>query len=492
MFPDNDRYQCERELGSGAMGTVYLAKDTKLKRNVTIKVLHPHLLVKDTLRKRFLNEARAIASVNHPNIVSLYDVVDGEHPFLVMEYIQGHTLEHYLAKNASLPNLVLFELTQQLLEGLAAAHESHIIHRDIKPSNIIIDPRGYVKITDFGVAHILNQDTLTVSGQILGTPQYISPEVVKMGCLSDKSDLFSAGCLLYRAATGTSPFPGDNPHHVMQNICNTSPQEPSEQNPKIFAVLGETFISLLAKKPEERPAIKSIQDKLVRFITESELQVSRQNLLDYTSSPADYTRKENHILYSYYHKKAQKAERNGNTTQAHRYFYQAGLFNEDSGTKKWVQQKSFSFNKTAFLSFLAGVCCLGLFAFLFYDGLFQKENVTHANSQIQEPLVLSADTIITKTKIEVSDTESVVTQPPTTKPSPKGFLLIKTRPPFAQIFLGGKDLGKTPLSTPTRINAGIYKLVIQKKGCKTLQKTIRISKNDTLILAFELERIDLE
>jgi len=254
------RYRIEGLLGSGSMGTVYLAHDAKLGRPVAVKTLRDLVLDEDmraVFLSRFQNEARAAALLHHPNIVQIFDVGDDPKlgPYLVFEYVEGQTLKRRLKKQGPLPREELLDLAQQVGDALATAHVAGVIHRDLKPENLLITANGQVKLADFGIARVPNAD-LTKEGQFLGTPCYSAPETLRGGEYSEQSDIFSFGAVLYEAATGERAFPGTEAMAVAHSVMNAEPLPPSEANrgARIPASVDTALLRALSKTPGARYA----------------------------------------------------------------------------------------------------------------------------------------------------------------------------------------------------------------------------------------------
>ena len=252
------RYQILRELGRGAMGTVYLAHDSRLDRPVALKV--PQFTAADgpEIRQRFLGEARAAATIEHPNICPLYDVgeVNGT-PYLTMAYVPGLSLAQLLEALAPLPERQAAALVRQLAAALQAAHERGIIHRDLKPSNIMINQRGEPVVLDFGLARRLRQDgaRLTRTGQPLGTPAYMSPEQVTgaVQAMGPGCDIYALGVILYQLLTGRLPFAGSMAE-VLGQIVAQPPEPPSKHRPGLDPRLEAVCLKALSKKVADRYA----------------------------------------------------------------------------------------------------------------------------------------------------------------------------------------------------------------------------------------------
>src|SRR5438874_10535098 len=247
------RYEIIEELGRGAMGLVYKALDPTIGRTVALKTmrLDVHGLETEDMLPRFKNEARAAGLLNHPNIVTIYDA--GEHEgifYIAMEFIEGTTLHALLFEKRVLTAEEVIELSRHMCKGLDYAHFHSIIHRDIKPANIMITPSGAVKIMDFGIAK--SGGGVTNTGQVLGTPNYMSPEQVKGKTLDGRSDLFSFGVILYEMITGEKPFVGQNVTTIIYKIVNESPIPPRDLDVTVHPGLSAVVTKALAKSPDDR------------------------------------------------------------------------------------------------------------------------------------------------------------------------------------------------------------------------------------------------
>ena len=214
-------YKIIEKLGEGGMGEVYLADDLKLQRKVAIKFLPQHLTDNQENIERFEREARAAAALNHPNIVTVYDIIESENQFcIIMEYVEGKTLRDILDTNSQFPIPNSYDIISQLCDGLACAHDSGIVHRDIKPENILIDDKGKVKILDFGLAKLKGASKLTKETSTLGTIYYMSPEQLQGHEIDQRADIWSLGVLIYELLSGEVPFKGEYETAVSYAILN--------------------------------------------------------------------------------------------------------------------------------------------------------------------------------------------------------------------------------------------------------------------------------
>jgi serine/threonine protein kinase/Leucine-rich repeat (LRR) protein len=251
-------YRLLKVLGQGGMGMVYLAEDPKLKRQIALKVMLPLHAANDKARHRFLREAQAQAAIEHDHIISIFQVdEDNGVPFLAMPLLRGETLADALKREQKLPLPEVLRIGREIAEGLAAAHERHLIHRDIKPGNIWLEgKRRRVKILDFGLARAEaegQQQHLTRTGNIVGTPAYMAPEQALGEPVDGRTDLFSLGCVLYQLATGELPFQGPTTMAVLTALAVKEPKPPGALNPEVPPELNELILHLMAKRPEARP-----------------------------------------------------------------------------------------------------------------------------------------------------------------------------------------------------------------------------------------------
>ena len=236
------------------MAKVFLGSDTVLGRTVAVKVLAPQFADDGGFVQRFRREAQAAASIGHPNIVSVFDTGsdDGVH-FIVMEYVEGRTLAEILAGGGRILPDRAIDIAMDVCRALEAAHARGVIHRDIKPGNIMLNPRGEVKVTDFGIARVTTTaDTVAQTAAILGTASYLSPEQAQGQPVDGRSDIYSLGCVLYEMVTGRPPFLGDSPVAVASKQVLEQPTPPSRLNPDVTADLDAVILRALAKNPANR------------------------------------------------------------------------------------------------------------------------------------------------------------------------------------------------------------------------------------------------
>jgi len=280
-----ERYEILEVLGEGGMAFVYKAMDTQLERYVAIKTLKPNYVNQETFVERFRREAKTAANLNHPNIVQIFDWGIEEEPFFVMEYIEGNTLTSIVAKNRTISLSDVLFIGAQVASGLQAAHQKGLVHRDIKPGNIMITPDGKVKVTDFGIVSLQNEESdITKTGSILGTASYISPEQAQGRPVSIESDLYSLGTVLYELIAGKPPFSGESPISTATKHLTDKPEKLSNFRKDIPKGVENAVLKLLEKSTFDR--FKSAEDLravLLQQRTSLQSEQTRENLVDLTS-----------------------------------------------------------------------------------------------------------------------------------------------------------------------------------------------------------------
>ena len=248
-----NRYEIMEQLGGGGMAIVYKGRDVILNRLVTIKVLREEYTSDEDFVKRFRSEAQAVASLSHPNIVSIYDVGRAaDVDYLVMEYIEGDDLKTVIKRHAPLTPVKAAQIAMQIAQALEHAHENNIVHRDVKPQNVLITRGGLAKLTDFGIAMGATAGTIVKTDEVMGSVHYVSPEQAKGEKTGPRSDIYSLGVVLYEMTTGALPFDGDNPVGVALKHVREDALLPSQVNPAIPLRLENIITAAMAKNPSRR------------------------------------------------------------------------------------------------------------------------------------------------------------------------------------------------------------------------------------------------
>ena len=276
MQPDAviaDRYEVEELVGSGGMSSVFRARDRLLERHVALKVLHEHYAADDDYVSRFRREARSVAQLSHPNVVTVID--RGQHAgreFIVFEYIDGENLKQLVTRTGRLPVRRALEVAIDSADALAFAHANGLVHRDVKPQNVLVDGEGDVRVTDFGIARSLDvQGGVTQTGTIMGTSSYLSPEQARGLPVTPESDVYSLGIVLWELLTGEVPFEGENFVAVALRHINELPPDLREVRPDAPPRLAAAVARALAKDPDDRfPTMDAFAGELRRSLAELE------------------------------------------------------------------------------------------------------------------------------------------------------------------------------------------------------------------------------
>lgn len=277
-----NRYQLRDLIGVGGMAKVYKATDRLLQRDVAIKILKDQYAEDDEFVKKFSNEALSAARLTHVNIVSVYDIgedlIEGKKiHYIVMEYVNGETLKDLIDRKKIISNHDIIDYSIQISQALNQAHSSNIVHRDIKPQNILMDRYGLLKVTDFGIARVSTNATITYTSSILGTVHYISPEQAKGKFVDEKSDLYSLGVVMYEMATGKVPFDADNSVGIAVMHIQDEPESPIKLNENLSPRLNDIIMKLLEKDPQKRfknanELIRALEDNSydIGFVSKSD------------------------------------------------------------------------------------------------------------------------------------------------------------------------------------------------------------------------------
>ncbi|PBC78660.1 serine/threonine protein kinase [Streptomyces sp. TLI_235] len=273
----NGRYVLQRLLGQGGMASVHLAYDTVLDRQVAVKTLHTELGREASFKERFRREAQAVARLQHTNIVQVYDsgediAADGAStPYIVMEYVEGRALRDVLndaiGQHGAMPTAQALKITAAVLSALEASHDQGLVHRDIKPGNVMVNTKGIVKVMDFGIARALQSGvtSMTQTGMVVGTPQYLSPEQALGKSVDARSDLYSVGCMLFELLTGGLPFDGDSAFSIAYKHVQEEPPAPSSINTTVPPAVDALVARALRKDPAHRfPTAEAMRDEVER------------------------------------------------------------------------------------------------------------------------------------------------------------------------------------------------------------------------------------
>ncbi|MEZ4453520.1 MAG: protein kinase [Nannocystaceae bacterium] len=314
-----DKYEIQAEVGHGGMAVVYRGMDTVLRREVAIKVLHPHLADREESRARLRREALTVAKLRHENILEIFDYAgeDSKESYLVTEFIHGMTLRQWLDERWRPHPALAALIIHRLCVALTHAHKSDVVHRDIKPENVMIREDGCLKLMDFGIAQIIDHQKLTMTGQLLGSPAYMAPELISGRPLDARTDLFSVGIMLYQLAAGMLPFSGRNPHEVLSRIADAEYPRPSTICPLVDDELEAIIDKALAREPDDRfQSADSFARELEGYLGEAGIPATQAEVMAYFHDPEGYSASLNERVCAALMERADAAIKQGFTARA--------------------------------------------------------------------------------------------------------------------------------------------------------------------------------
>jgi serine/threonine protein kinase len=338
-MPQLAKYELLEELGHGGMATVYRALDRRLGREVAVKVIHPHLRDSREAVSRFYAEAKAVAKLRHPNIVDVYDVSEPDEPdqYLVVGLVRGTTLRKLLQERGAMPPEIAAALGLELLAAIAHANANGVVHRDVKPENVLVergstatpapasDERPHeghtagvaVKLTDFGIAKLLDVQGVTSTGQVLGSPAHMAPEQIEGGEVDARSDVFGVGVLLYECMVGHLPFDGNNPAQVLRRVLDGEYREAQRERPVVGARWSQILDRALAHAPADRyPDATAMRDALSAELQRLDLGAPERSLEGWIEDPVAYDEANDRKLVDRLCALANEARRRGDVLAA--------------------------------------------------------------------------------------------------------------------------------------------------------------------------------
>ncbi len=285
------RWEVRERIGTGGMASVYRGVDHRLERSVAVKMLHPHIAENPDARERLAREARAIAQLRHENVIEVYDynIEDPDHTWLISELVEGCSLRQFLERTERLMPEVAVMVVAEIVRALRAAHEMGVIHRDVKPDNVLIGKSGRPKLSDFGIAKVLNETRMTMTGNLVGSPSYMSPEQAEGLHTDHRTDLYSVGIVLYRLVTGTLPYRGSTPIETIRKVSLGQFVDPAELAPDCAGQVAGIIRRALTFDIEKRyqTADQMLTD-LVMVLQDAGLGASSEELPKYFADPVEY------------------------------------------------------------------------------------------------------------------------------------------------------------------------------------------------------------
>jgi serine/threonine-protein kinase len=335
MIRKIEKYDLLEEIGHGGMATVFRAHDRRLERDVAIKVMHPHLRAAPEARRRFTREAKSVARLRHPNILEIYDYSgeDSEESYIAAELLTGPTLREFGDGNSKIPPEVAAALTIEIAQALGAAHDQGIIHRDVKPENVMLHRGRFIKLADFGIAQMRDGNTMTATGQILGSPGHMAPEQIEGRECDNRSDIFSLGTVLYRLAVGCLPFTGSNPHAVLKRIVDSDFPDPLRVRPSIGDELAAIIRRAMSRDRADRyQTAAEFEDALKAFVGIVKYEDPRALWQTYVADPKKVGDELQESIVESYTERGVAAVKSGDSLSAINSFNRVLAYDESNET----------------------------------------------------------------------------------------------------------------------------------------------------------------
>lgn len=513
-----DRYEKGKLVGEGAFASVYEGIDTLLSRKVAIKVFHPHLTHNSKWAEQMLCEARLAASITHPGILGVYDVLTTPEAALVLEWVDGNTLEFYLNQNGQMPALSWLVLASECMEALNAAHVAGILHRDIKPSNILLTKEGHIKLADFGLA-VSSQGTEQSLAGFKGTPSFASPEVLRGEAHTTSSDVFSMGTVLYMALCGRPVFAGEHLQALVTSILEKDPTPPNKCCNYLLPSMDGLCMQMLSKDIATRIKIEDAlqiisklkQDWILDKAPTSSASPSKENWIAiWMQHPREALPLEKTALISAIRTQKSLVPPPSAAVLARLHYLESQLGSEPN---TFTGKGNSAVKTTTVRPFLKpslsiSIVLLGL---LFVLGSLMYRYFPQNTATNTKPITVHTVTPkLDTTWIKKSDTSQANYHQPrpslsgTTQKSQKkkptpvlnlehsdstGVFVLYSKPPFATVWMNGVQIGQTPLKDK-KLACGSYRLMVSKKGFQPYSQTLQILVGDTLRLSTELRSLD--
>ncbi|MCG8557811.1 MAG: protein kinase [Proteobacteria bacterium] len=394
-----EKYEVVEEIGRGGMAVVYRARDLTLRRDVALKVMHPHLSGSAQARARFAREALSVARLRHPGIIAIYDYSgeDSEQSYIATELLTGPTLRQFAEQHPEIPSEVAACFGIAVARALSAAHRAQVVHRDVKPENVLIHDRRLVKLSDFGIAQLADAQTMTSTGQVLGSPGHLAPEQLEGRDCDARSDIFSLGTVLYLLATGKLPFRGRNTPQILKRIAEGRYTDPLQVRASIGAPMRDILVRCLQLDPGARyqSAVQLEQD-LRAFVEAVGISEPAQLLSDYLGDPVAVAQRLRESTIAKLAKLGEQAQDQGRIPEAMDHFNRVLAL--DEGNAQVLQslqrlgrdrRRRLALRATALV---AGGCVLALAFYLIAGqwrrdrGVAEAATVTLPSSRVEDPL----------------------------------------------------------------------------------------------------------
>ena len=487
-------------LGQGSLAVVYQAHDPVLNREVALKILHPIFSKNPKNISRLRQEAQTLAQLDHPNIIRIYSFLDEEvAKGIVTQFVDGQTLSDLLREHSPLLPEIACRIMCDVMSALEHAHLRRIVHRDIKPENIIISPDGEVKLADFSIAKILNKESLTVTGQLVGSPLYLSPEQASGDKIDERSDLFSAGILFFQMLTGKPPYFDENPVVVLKNIISKTPDKLSHVNPKISKQLEAIVLKALEKEKTQRyQKAWEFRYAILEYLKAQHLSYEDIELKHFFTKPVEYSKTLTEQLSSHYLEEGKKAFAEKDWVKTSQLWNKSLEYNPQDPQvlkelKKLTRSKIYVGAKKTLLLLIT--LAVGLGGYHFYshhsttDVSSGLNDANNPEAKSREGLPRQKHNLLESTPpppAPIVETKPVLEEEvqkkfakPATKPPPTAWSYLKVnKDEDSEFYVDGEyyDLSDSNI---VKLKPGTHKIKLTKPGFRDIDANIAVKKGET-------------
>lgn len=506
------QYRILKIIGTGASATVYLGEHVSIKRLAAVKVLHPHLSRDDSSIERLRREAQALAALSHDNIVKIYDVVlEKENAYIVFEYVEGGTLKTFLEERPDFPPELASALMTEICRAVAAAHELNIIHRDIKPENILITREGRVKLTDFGIARLTEMENMTLTGALIGSPNFMSPEQIECFPVDKTSDIFSLGVLFYHLLTRAYPFGAKSQAKIIRNVLEGRYIPPDAINMRVHPLAVRAVELCLKTRPEER--FKSVRD-LAAMVADLNrcfgFEDPSGEIRKCAAGWAEYRDGFEARLTEGLMRCGREGLAKRNRARALAAVNHVLLINRSHRSALILHRKIRSSGKWNTLVFAAAfIVAATALTFLVVD-----RGVKRAETRMQpapQPAPALPDTSLVLIRVDTAPVPRPAAKHPRRRAEPPlpaapapvipapapaavpavkyGVLKVYTKP-WAKLYIDGEYKGKTPFVGDFTLTAGRHEVRMENPYCVEIRDTVAVAGDSITAKKYELRRMD--
>jgi len=468
-------YKIMEELGRGGMASIYRSHDLSLDRDVAIKILHPHLCRSSEDRERFEREAKLVARLKHPQIIEIYEYSgrNGDQAYIVTEFIKGKNLKAFVDGVGPLLPEVAAMILLNVCAPLKYAHSMNIVHRDIKPENIMITEDGLLKLTDFGLAQIMDMESLTVTGGIIGSPVYMSPEQVEGKRASVRTDIFAMGTLLYWLSTSRLPFQGTTTAAILKAIAEGKFTDPREINEGISDALASSINRCLQVNPDKRfPNLDSLEKDLKSYLDGSGIVAPESQLKEFFIAPSAYQKGLREKLIAHFLDSGRKLLAKKEFSASLRALEKVLVLDPSCAEARELVTASRR-GKRMWSALAATVLIAGCAGAFYFISARIERAAPRMPIDVKEPAVEVKEPAPSQSQPKTPNASVAHAVPPARQEEMKGTLRLTTIP-WARVFVDGNYVGETPFVKTVELERGGHDVRLENPFCRPYTERVEI------------------